>query len=82
MTHLLVGVALERSVVTIEVPAMKKWFPPSGALLTALGILIGFNLPTIASRWSGPAELSQEHLVQGRAIIGTIFVLLGVALIQ
>jgi hypothetical protein len=60
--------------------SLEKWSLPIGAILTAFGVLIGFSLPIIACRWSGPAELDQEHSTQIRAIMGTALVLLGAAL--
>jgi vacuolar-type H+-ATPase subunit I/STV1 len=58
---------------------MKQLSTPIGIVLTALGVLIGFSLPMIASRWSGLAEVAQEGWVQFRAIIGIVLVILGTA---
>ena len=57
-----------------------KWLPVIGLVLTAVGILIGFSLPTIAARWSGPETLRAETVLQIRFAVGAALVLIGTLL--
>ena len=57
-----------------------KWASVAGLILTAIGVLIGFYLPTIAARWGGPDTLAQEFWLQVKFLIGVGFVLIGTIL--
>jgi hypothetical protein len=59
---------------------MKQWAMPIGIVITALGVLIGFSLPTVAFHWGGPEQFAEEEWMQGRALAGTFLVVLGAAL--
>jgi hypothetical protein len=59
---------------------MKQWASFIGLLLTAIGVLVGFYLPTVAARWSGPETLSQEFWLQMRFGVGVVCILIGTAL--
>jgi hypothetical protein len=58
---------------------LKQWATVIGLIFTAIGILLGFYLPTIAAHWSGPETISQEFWLQLRFTIGFAFVLIGTA---
>jgi hypothetical protein len=59
---------------------VSKWASVIGLVMTAFGILVGFYLPTIAARWSGPETIAQECWLQTRYITGIVLVLVGTAL--
>jgi hypothetical protein len=56
---------------------VKKWACVIGLIFTAIGILLGFYLPTIAARWSAPETISQEFWLQVRFAIGIALILIG-----
>jgi len=56
---------------------LRQWAAVIGLLLTAIGILVGFYLPTIAARWSGSETINPEFWLQIRFAIGVAFVLIG-----
>jgi hypothetical protein len=58
---------------------LAKWASVIGLALTALGIIIGFYLPTVAARWSGPETLTQEFWLQVRFGVGIALILVGTA---
>jgi len=51
---------------------LTKWASVIGLTLTALGIIIGFYVPTVAARWSGPETLTQEFWLQVRFVVGIV----------
>ena len=57
-----------------------KWASVVGLGLTALGILVGFYLPTVAPRWVRPETLAQEYWLRVRFVIGFCLVVIGTAL--
>jgi hypothetical protein len=59
---------------------LHKWAAVIGLVLTAVGIMIGFYLPTIAARWSGPETLTQEFWLQFRFVVGIALILVGTGL--
>jgi hypothetical protein len=59
---------------------MSKWASVIGLVITAAGIIVGFYLPTVAARWSGPETINQEFLLRIRFVVGTILVLAGTGL--
>jgi hypothetical protein len=59
---------------------MLKWAGFIGLGLTALGILLGFYMPTIAGRFAGPDTASQEFWLQLRFATGIGCILIGTAL--
>ncbi len=60
--------------------ALINWAPVVGLILMAVGIVVGFYLPTVAARWSGPETLDQESPLQVRSAIGALLVLIGTGL--
>ena len=56
---------------------LMKWASVIGLTLTALGIIIGFYVPTVAARWSGPETLTQEFWLQVRFVVGIVLILVG-----
>jgi len=56
---------------------LTKWASVIGLVLTTLGIIVGFYLPTVAARWSGPETLTQEFWLQVRFGIGLALILVG-----
>ena len=59
---------------------MTQWASFIGLLLTAIGILVGFSLPTVAARWSGPETLRLEFWLQVRFGVGISCILIGTGL--
>jgi hypothetical protein len=57
-----------------------KWATVAGLILTAIGIVIGFSLPTVAALWSGPEQLARQHWIQVKFVIGIGCVLVGTGL--
>jgi hypothetical protein len=57
-----------------------KWAAVFGLILTAVGVLIGLYLPTVAARWSGPETVAQEFWLQLRFGIGVFLILAGTGL--
>jgi len=57
-----------------------KWAAVVGLVLTAAGVLVGFYLPTIAAKWSGPETLAQESWLQLRFVVGVGLILIGTGL--
>jgi hypothetical protein len=60
--------------------SLRRWASIFGLVLVALGIIIGFYLPTVAARWGGPETLTLENWIQFEARVGLVFVLAGTAL--
>jgi len=60
--------------------ALMKYLSILGLALTAVGIIVGFYLPTTAARWSGPEAIAEEHWLQIRSGMGTALVLTGTLL--
>jgi hypothetical protein len=58
----------------------RRWAAVIGLVLTALGVLIGLYLPTVAARWSGPDTVAEEFWLQLRFGVGVCFILAGTAL--
>jgi hypothetical protein len=59
---------------------LRKWAAVIGLVLTAAGVLVGFYLPTVAAKWSGPETLVQESSLQFRFKVGVGLALIGTAL--
>jgi hypothetical protein len=57
-----------------------KWTSVVGLGLTTVGIVIGFNLPTVAALWSGPDAVAREFWVQMNYRIAVVVVLVGTGL--
>jgi hypothetical protein len=62
------------------ITSLLKWASVIGLVLTAVGVLVGFYLPTVAGRWGGPDTARQEFLLRVRFIVGISFVLTGTVL--
>ena len=56
---------------------LANWASVIGLSLTAIGVLIGFYLPTIAARWGGPDTARQEFRLRVRFAVGVAFVIVG-----
>jgi hypothetical protein len=59
---------------------IRKWGAVVGLVLTAVGVVFGLYLPTIAATWSGPEILAKEHFLQVRYGISVFLILIGTLL--
>jgi len=59
---------------------MRRWAAVIGLVLTAIGVLVGLYVPTLAARWSGSDIVAQEFWLQMRFFLGLGLILFGTAL--